>query len=64
MVRLGEEALTAEFCGDLFVAGELLAVIKRKGLNDLFFEQTQDLGSSVIDFDDRVVARAVLEEIA
>ncbi|MCK4628946.1 MAG: hypothetical protein KAT56_08070, partial [Sedimentisphaerales bacterium] len=31
-------------CGNLFVAGELLAVVECDGLYDLAFEQTQDFG--------------------
>jgi UDP-N-acetylmuramoyl-L-alanyl-D-glutamate--2,6-diaminopimelate ligase len=47
-----DEAIAAAQRGDV-------VVIAGKG-----HEQTQDLGSSIVDFDDRVVARAVMEEIA
>ena len=40
VIRRGEVTFTAEFCGDPLVVGELLAVIKREGLDDFVFEQT------------------------
>ena len=40
VIRLGEVTFTAEFCGDPLVVDELLAVIKREGLDDFVFEQT------------------------
>ena len=48
VVWLGKETFATEFCGDLFVAGELLAVIKRDGFDDLVFEQTQYLDGNLV----------------
>ena len=38
VIGFGKVALTAEFCCDSLVAGELLAVIKGEGLDDFVFE--------------------------
>jgi len=43
VIGFGEVALAVEFCGDPLVAGELLAIIKREGLDDFVFEHTQDI---------------------
>jgi hypothetical protein len=48
VVRLSKEALATERGGDLFVAGELLAVVERDSLDDLVLEQTQDFGSDLV----------------
>ena len=48
VVRLGEETLATECCGNLFVAGELLAVVECDGFYDLAFEQTQDFGGDIV----------------
>ena len=48
MVRLGEETTTTKLCGDLFVAGELLAVVERDRLDNRVVEQTQYLIGNLV----------------
>jgi hypothetical protein len=38
VIGFGKVALAAEFCSDSLVASELLAIVKRDGLDDLIFE--------------------------
>ena len=51
MVGLCEEAIAAEFCGDLFMAGELFAVVECDCLDNFIFKQIQYFIGDLVGLD-------------